>query len=71
MTAGLASGMGGIAMDYVGYPGSSRFAAGSTFALHVRHHVAHMPDDISVGVIEALWDAFAADLADQRTPAAL
>lgn len=61
-TAALASGGNGIAMDYTGYPGKRTFAAGETFALHVRHHLAKLPEAIDRDLLEALWRDFAADL---------
>ena len=64
MTAGLASGMGGIAMDYIAYPGTGIFKSSESFAIRIRHHIVKMPDPIQVDVVEELWEAFVADLVD-------
>lgn len=61
-TAALASGMDGIAMDYTGYPGKQSFESGETFELHVRHHLAKLPDSIEQDQLELLWQDFASDL---------
>jgi len=61
-TAGLASGMGGIAMDYIAYPGTDVLKAGEKFSIHIRHHIAKMPDNINVEVVESLWEVFENDL---------
>ena len=61
-TAGLASGMGGIAMDYIAYPGTGVFKHGESFSIRIRHHIVKMPDAIQVDFIEELWEAFAEDL---------
>ena len=63
-TAGLASGMGGIAMDYIAYPGKDIFEQNEIFSIRLRHHIVKMPDSIQVDFIEELWDAFARDLVD-------
>jgi hypothetical protein len=54
-TAGLASGMGGIAMDYIAYPGCDIFKAGEIFSIRVRHHIVRMPGGIDITLIEQLW----------------
>ena len=61
-TAGLASGMGGIAMDYIAYPGTEVFKHGESFSIRIRHHIVKMSDSIQVDFIEELWEAFARDL---------
>lgn len=66
-TAGLASGMGGIAMDYIAYPGTDVLPAGEKFSIRIRHHIAQMPDDIDVELVENLWEAFENDLALTNT----
>jgi len=60
-TAGLASGMTGIAMDYIVYPGGEVLKAGQTFTSVIRHHVLLMPDPIDSNKLAGLWQAFAAD----------
>ena len=57
-TAGIASGMGGIAMDYIAYPGTDVLKAGESFTIRIRHHIAKMPDHIDVGFLERLWEIF-------------
>ena len=64
MTAGLASGMGGIAMDYIAYPGKGIFKSGESFSIRIRHHIVKMPDPIQEDFVEELWEVFAADLMD-------
>ena len=64
VTAGLASGMGGIAMDYIAYPGTEIFKRGESFSIRIRHHIVKMPYSIQVDLIEELWGTFAADLMD-------
>ena len=64
VTAGLASGMGGIAMDYIAYPGTDTFKRNESFSIRIRHHTAKMPDAIRVDLVEELWEGFAADLVD-------
>ncbi len=63
-TAGLASGMGGIAMDYIAYPGTNIFKRSESFSIRIRHHIAKMPGSIQTNLVEELWEAFAADLMD-------
>ena len=62
VTAALASGMGGIAMDYIAYPGTEVFKHGESFSIRIRHHIVKMPDSIQVDFIEELWEVFARDL---------
>ena len=62
MTAGLASGMGGIAMDYIAYPGTEVFVSSEAFSIRIRHHIVRMSDPIQMDFIERLWEAFDADL---------
>ncbi len=61
-TAGLSSGMGGIAMDYIAYPGTDVFKSGETFSIRIRHHIARMPNPIRMDLVERLWEAFERDL---------
>jgi len=62
MTAGLASGMGGIAMDYIAYPGTEVFVSSEAFSIRIRHHIVRMSDPIQMDFIERLLEAFDADL---------
>ena len=57
-TAGLASGMGGIAMDYIVFPGERTFQSAQSFSLWVRHHVIKTGEDLNTNLIEKLWDSF-------------
>ena len=68
MTAGLASGMGGIAMDYIAYPEADVFESGETFSIRIRHHIVRMPDPIQMDLVERLWEVFEADLMGESTP---
>ena len=54
--------MGGIAMDYIAYPGKGIFKRGETFSIRIRHHIVKMPDSIQADLVEELWEAFARDL---------
>ena len=64
VTAGLASGMGGIAMDYIAYPGTDTFKQDEPFSIRVRHHIVKMPNSIQEDLVEELWEVFAAELMD-------
>ncbi len=57
-TAGVACGMEGIAMDYIAYPGKREFNDGESFSIRARHHIARMPEEIDVKLIEELWKSF-------------
>ena len=48
MTAGLASGMGGIAMDYIAYPGTEVLESSEAFSIRIRHHIVSMSDPIQM-----------------------
>ena len=61
-TAGLASGMGGIAMDYIVYPGTDTFKSDETFSTRIRHHIVRMPESIDISMVEGLWEIFERDL---------
>ena len=60
-TAGLASGMGGIAMDYIAWPGERVFRPGSSFSLKIRHYVVRTGPAVDVSLVEALWSSFDAE----------
>ena len=55
-------GAGGPAMDYVTWPGSLAFAAGSSYTTRVRHHVTALPEGREVDGLQELWAEFEADL---------
>ena len=54
--------MGGIAMDYIAYPGTDTFKQDESFSIRIRHHIVRMPNSIQEDLVEELWEAFAADL---------
>lgn len=61
-TAAICMGAGGPAMDYITYPGSLAFAAGSSYTTKVRHHVISLPKGNEVQRLQELWAEFEDDL---------
>jgi hypothetical protein len=64
--AAITQGMEGNAMDYILYPGHAdrRFAGGTAFSAHIRHHVLLSPDSPVSELLERLWARFEADHAE-------
>ena len=61
-TAAVCMGAGGPAMDYVTWPGSLAFAAGSSYTTRVRHQVTALPEGHEEDGLQELWAEFEADL---------
>ena len=56
--------MGGIAMDYIAYPGTGFFKCNESFSIRIQHHIVKMPNSIQIDLVEELWEAFTRDLMD-------
>lgn len=61
-TAAVCMGMGGLAMDYIVFPGSLVFAAGSSSRTRVRHYVMPLPEGKEIERLSELWAEFEIDL---------
>ena len=62
-TAAVCMGGGGPPMDYITWPGSLAFAAGSRYTTRVRHLLTPLPAGGEVERLQELWTEFEGDLA--------